>query len=130
MGQCLSKDNNTSKIYGESNETINQLNITQKYDQNPLKNQTVNSLSMGTSVRTSPSEKIVEASSKLQSLQNELNSLQSDKEKLLKQNQELSDNYKNLEANFKKIEEEYKQLKSDNDGNKKALKNQIVKVFI
>ena len=125
MGECLSKDNNTTKIYGESNETINQLNITQKYDQNPLKNQTVNSLSMGTSVRTSPSENIVEVSSKLQSLQNELNSLQSDKEKLLKQNQELSDNYKNLEKNFKKIEEEYKQLKSDNDGNKKALKNQI-----
>ena len=125
MGQCLSKDNNTSKIYGESNETINQLNITQKYDQNPLKNQTVNSLSMGTSVRTSPSENFVEVPSKLKSLQNELNSLQSDKEKLLKQNQELSDNYKNLETNFKKIEEEYKQLKIDNDGNKKALKNQI-----
>ena len=130
MGQCPSNmfshsKNNNTKIYGESDETINQINITSKNDQNPVKNQTVNSLSMGTSVRTSPSENFVEVSSKLHSLQNELNSLQSDKEKLLKQNQELSDNYKNLEANFKKIEEEYKQLKSDNDGNKKALKNQI-----
>ena len=130
MGQCPSNmfghsKNNNTKIYGESDETINQINITPKNAQNPVKNQTVNSLSMGTSVRTSPSGNIVEASSKLQSLQNELNSLQSDKEKLLKQNQELSDNYKNLEKNFKKIEEEYKQLKTDNDGNKKALKNQI-----
>ena len=125
MGQCLSKDNNTTKIYGESNETINQLNITQKYDQNPLKNQTVNSLSMGTSVRTSPSENIVEASSKLQSLQNQLNLLKNEKENLLKQNNELSDKNKNLETNFKKIEEENKQLKSDNNGNKEALKNQL-----
>ena len=130
MGQCDSNmfghsKNNNTKIYGESDETINQINITSKNDQNPVKNQTVNSLSMGTSVRTSPSENFVEVSSKLKSLQNELNSLQSDKEKLLKQNQELSDNYKNLEKNFKKIEEEYKQLKTDNDGNKKALKNQI-----
>ena len=130
MGQCPSNmfghsKNNNTKIYGESDETINQINITSKNDQNPVKNQTVNSLSMGTSIRTSPSENFAEVSSKLQSLQNELNSLQSDKEKLLKQNQELSDNYKNLEKNFKKIEEEYKQLKSDNDGNKKALKNQI-----
>ena len=125
MGQCLSKDNNTTKIYGESNETINQLNITQKYDQNPLKNQTVNSLSMGTSVRTSPSGNIVEASSKLQSLQNQLNLLKNEKENLLKQNNELSDKNKNLETNFKIIEEENKQLKSDNNGNKQALKNQL-----
>ena len=130
MGQCPSNmfshsKNNNTKIYGESDETINQINITPKNAQNPVKNQTVNSLSMGTSVRTSPSENFVEVSSKLKSLQNELNSLQSDKEKLLKQNQELLDNYKNLVTNFKKIEEEYKQLKSDNDGNKKALKNQI-----
>ena len=125
MGQCLSKDNNTSKIYGESNETINQLNITQKYDQNPLKNQTVNSVSMGTSVRTSPSENIVEASSKLQSLQNQLNLLKNEKEILLKENNELSDKCKNLETNFKIIEEENKQLKSDNNGNKQALKNQL-----
>ena len=125
MGQCLSKDNNTTKIYGESNETINQLNITQKYDQNPLKNQTVNSLSMGTSVRTSPSVNIVEASSKLQSLENQLNLLKNEKENLLKQNNELSDKYKNLEKNFKIIEEENKQLKSDNNGNKQALKNQL-----
>ena len=125
MGQCLSKDNNTAKIYGESNETINQLNITQKYDQNPLKNQTVNSLSMGTSVRTSPSVNIVEASSKLQSLQNQLNLLKNEKENLLKQNNELSDKCKNLETNFKIIEEENKQLKSDNNGNKQALKNQL-----
>ncbi len=130
MGQCPSNmfghsKNNNTKIYGESDETIHQINITSKNDQNPVKNQIVNSLSMGTSVRTSPSENFVEVSSKLKSLQNELNSLQSDKEKLLKQNQELSNNYKNLETNFKKIEEEYKQLKSDNDGNKKALKNQI-----
>ena len=125
MGQCLSKDNNTTKIYGESNETINQLNITQKYDQNPLKNQTVNSVSMGTSVRTSPSENIVEASSKLQSLQNQLNLLKNEKEILLKENNELSDKCKNLETNFKIIEEENKQLKSDNNGNKQALKNQL-----
>ena len=125
MGECLSKDNNTTKIYGESNETINQLNITQKYDQNPLKNQTVNSVSMGTSVRTSPSENIVEASSKLQSLQNQLNLLKNEKENLLKQNNELSDKNKNLETNFKIIEEENKQLKSDNNGNKQALKNQL-----
>ena len=125
MGQCLPKDNNTTKIYGESNETINQLNITQKYDQNPLKNQTVNSLSMGTSVRTSPSANIVEASSKLQNLQNQLNLLKNEKENLLKQNNELSDKNKNLETNFKKIEEENKQLKSDNNGNKEALKNQL-----
>ena len=122
MGLCLSKD---SKIYGESNETINQLNITQKYDQNPLKNQTVNSLSMGTSVRTSPSENIVEASSKLQNLQNQLNLLKNEKEILLKENNELSDKCKNLETNFKIIEEENKQLKSDNNGNKQALKNQL-----
>ena len=119
-----SKNNNTN-IYGESDETINQINITSKNAQNPVKNQTVNSLSMGTSVRTSPSENLVEVSSKLQSLQDQLNSLQTEKKNLLKQNKELSDNYKNLEANFKKIEEEYKHLKSDNDGNKKALKNQI-----
>ena len=125
MGLCLPKDNNTTKIYGESNETINQLNITQKYDQNPLKNQTVNSVSMGTSVRTSPSENIVEASSKLQSLQNQLNLLKNEKENLLQQNNELSDKYKNLETNFKIIEEENKQLKSDNNGNKQALKNQL-----
>ena len=125
MGQCLSKDNNTTKIYGESNETINQLNITQKYDQNPLKNQTVNSLSMGTSIRTSPSENFVEVSSKLQRLQDQLNFLKNEKENLLKQNNELSDKNKNLETNFKKIEEENKQLKSDNNGNKEALKNQL-----
>ena len=130
MGQCDSNmfghsKNNNTKIYGESDETINQINITPKNAQNPVKNQTVNSLSMGTSVRTSPSENLVEVSSKLQSLQDQLNSLQTEKKNLLKQNKELSDNYKNLEANFKKIEEEYKQLKSDNDGNKKALKNQI-----
>ena len=125
MGQCLSKDNNTTKIYGESNETINQLNITQKYDQNPLKNQTVNSLSKGTSVRSSPSENFVEVSSKLQRLQDQLNFLKNEKENLLKQNKKLSDNYKNLEINFKKIEEENKQLKSDNNGNKEALKNQL-----
>ena len=53
MGQCPSNmfshsKNNNTKIYGESDETINQINITSKNDQNPVKNQTVNSLSMGT----------------------------------------------------------------------------------
>ena len=125
MGQCPSNMFGHSKNNGESDETINQINITPKNAQNPVKNQTVNSLSMGTSVRTSPSENIVEVSSKLQSLQNELNLLQADKEKLLNQNKKLSDNYKNLEKDFKKIEEENKQLKSDNNDNKEALKNQL-----
>ena len=125
MGQCPSNMFGHSKNNGESDETINQINITPKNAQNPVKNQTVNSLSMGTSVRTSPSENIVEVSSKIQSLQNELNLLQADKEKLLNQNKKLSDNYKNLEKDFKKIEEENKQLKSDNNDNKEALKNQL-----
>ena len=125
MGQCPSNMFGHSKNNGESDETINQINITPKNAQNPVKNQTVNSLSMGTSVRTSPSGNIVEASSKLQSLQNQLNLLKNEKENLLKQNNELSDKNKNLETNFKIIEEENKQLKSDNNGNKQALKNQL-----
>ena len=87
MGQCPSNMFGHSKNNGESDETINHINITPKNAQNPVKNQTVNSLSMGTSVRNSPKKNFVEVSSKIQSLQNEFNLLQADKEKLLKQNQ-------------------------------------------